>query len=91
MLAEHAATARHPEVVRVQVALLKLCEGKLDKLQRAITEAHGDYRDVLAWAEYPAQMRAPVSGVTKGQMNSFVYGDLLQYEDWLRAHIIGAS
>ena len=91
MLAEHAANAKHPEIVRVQVAALKLSDGAIDKLRQAIANANIDYRDVLAWAEYPAQMRGPVTGLSKDQTNSLVAADHVQYDEWLRAHVDDAT
>ena len=41
------------EVFRVRLAVLKLAEGDLDKLERNTMLAQQDYRDVLAAAEYP--------------------------------------
>jgi hypothetical protein len=43
--------------VRVQLAILKLSEGDPKKLRSNVAVALIDYRDVLAWAEYPEQMR----------------------------------
>jgi hypothetical protein len=86
LLAEHAAHANHPEVSRVQVATLKLSDGSIDKLREAIRSANFDYRDVLAWAEYPAQMQGPVTGLSKEQTTSLVSADHLQYDAWLRKH-----
>lgn len=37
---------------RVQIAILKLSEGNVDKLLQCVTAAKLDYRDVLYWAEY---------------------------------------
>ena len=45
---------RHePEVARVQVAILVLCESSEAKLDEYVAVAKRDYRDVLFWAEYP--------------------------------------
>ncbi len=44
-----------PERDRVQVALLKLREGSLDRLEKCVATAIQDYRDVLAPAEYPRE------------------------------------
>lgn len=38
---------------RVQLAILKLCEGDENKLLHFVEVAKQDYRDVLYWAEYP--------------------------------------
>ena len=37
---------------RVQLAVLKLSEGRIDKLQHYVEQARMDFRDVLYWAEY---------------------------------------
>ncbi len=44
-----------PERDRVQLALLKLCEGSLDRLEKCVATAIQDYRDVRAPAEYPRE------------------------------------
>jgi hypothetical protein len=48
----------HNEPLRVRMACLKLAGGDLVTLKRYLRDAGMDYRDVLAWAEYPAYMRA---------------------------------
>jgi hypothetical protein len=42
---------------RVQLAILKLSEGRRDRLPELVAMAKRDYRDVLAYAEYPEEMR----------------------------------
>jgi predicted Fe-Mo cluster-binding NifX family protein len=42
---------------RVQLAILKLSEGNEEKLREFVTVAKRDYRDVLFWAESPAEAR----------------------------------
>lgn len=37
---------------RVQIDILKLSEGDLDKLHEYVRVAKRDYRDVIYWAEY---------------------------------------
>jgi hypothetical protein len=46
------------ESSRVHLAILKLSEGDPEKLLDYIEAARIDYRDVLAWAEYPEQLRS---------------------------------
>ena len=46
------------EVERILFAVLKLSEGKLDKLGTAIKEAIKDYRDVLVWAGFASDIQA---------------------------------
>jgi len=40
----------------VQTAVLKLCAGRIDALESEVESAKVDYSDVLAYAEYPAEM-----------------------------------
>jgi len=42
---------------RVQLAILKLSEGNEEKLREFVAVAKRDYRDVLFWAEYPAEAK----------------------------------
>ncbi len=46
-----------PERGRVQLALLKLCEGSLDRLEQCVATAIQDYRDVLARQSTQARAR----------------------------------
>jgi hypothetical protein len=70
---------------RVQLAILKLSEGDPEKLLQYIEAARVDYRDVLAWAEYPEQLS---SGKNSFNTPPDEYEDMLgrdrrQYEAWL--------
>lgn len=76
------------EPARVQLAILKLSNGDSEKLHDYIQAARLDYRDVLAWAEYPEQMR---SGKSRYNTDLDVYEAILkadreQYEAWLEEH-----
>lgn len=73
------------EVSRVQLAVLKLSDGDPDKLQHYIEAAQIDYRDVLAWAEYPQQMRsgATRSNTPRDEYETILAADRRQYESWL--------
>lgn len=42
---------------RVQLGVLKLSGGQLQRLPALVDMAKGDYRDVLAYAEYPEEAR----------------------------------
>jgi hypothetical protein len=42
---------------RVQLAILKLSEGNEEKLREFVAVAKRDYRDVLFWADNPAEAR----------------------------------
>jgi hypothetical protein len=54
ILDEYGIEPYEPERERVQLAILKLSEGDVDKLLHYIRAAKQDYRDVLYWSTYPA-------------------------------------
>ena len=53
----YVARAACPEPERVALAILKLSDGDHARLLEHIAAALTDSRDVLAWAEFPEQMR----------------------------------
>ena len=68
---------------RVFLAILKLCdEEKLTDPAHYVNTAKKDFRDVLAWAEYPNQMKF---GPTKDSAKTaeLIKKDLEQYQAWL--------
>lgn len=42
-----------PEKARVQLAILKLSQGSMEKLAYFVDAARRDYRDLLFWSENP--------------------------------------
>jgi hypothetical protein len=79
-----AAYGREPyqtDPLRVRMACLKLALGRTGELRRLVANACADYRDVLAWAEYPAYMRAR----TPAAQESAVETDWKQLQEWLHA------
>ena len=76
-----APLSTHPEADRVALACLKLSGGDPVKLKAAVDAALLDYRDVLAWAEYPRQMRlgpnAPADAVQRARRE-----DAEEYRRW---------
>ncbi len=74
-----------PERERVQMAILKLSEDqKTDNPGPYVDAAKKDYRDVLAWAEYPSQMNGGAIARTDpegAQRNA--EADERQYKAWL--------
>ena len=71
------------EPARVQLAILKLCdEDGRDDPSSYVAAAKADYRDVLAWAEYPNQMRQSgnLDDEERERLKSL---DEAQYEQWL--------
>jgi len=70
------------EVHRVQLALLKISEGNLDKLQLYTHGAKDDFRDTLIPAEYPEEYQAS-SKTPPEEMTAIRKRDREQYEAWL--------
>lgn len=70
---------------RVHLAILKLCdEENLSDPSRYVEAAKIDYRDVLAWAEYPNQMRSGVSNTNEPEVVDRIREmDRKQYLKWL--------
>jgi hypothetical protein len=73
-----------PEGDRVRLAILKLCqESGLTSPESVLATARVDYRDVLAWAEYPGQMAPDWFTLGAEEQRAVVRADLDQYERWL--------
>jgi hypothetical protein len=74
-----------PERERVQLAILKVCGGDQEQLRLALDNAKSDFRDVLAWAEYPGAMRnmGPSSADSSSKLARIDEEDRQQYIDWL--------
>ena len=74
------------EPLRVRVAVLKLSEGQLGQLEYYVDRAGEDYRDVLAWAEYPEELEQPTWRLPASEVRRIREADRAQYLAWLRAH-----
>ncbi|MFI7673938.1 hypothetical protein [Actinophytocola sp. NPDC049390] len=73
-----------PERARVQLAIVKLCdEDGTDALPRYVDTACQDHRDVLAWAEFPQQMRPDWFSLSVTDRAKVVKADRQQYARWL--------
>jgi hypothetical protein len=70
------------EPERVVLAILKLSAGDHAQLLQVITGAVSDYRDVLAWAEFPEQMRLG-HGADRKALRAAQRRDHEQYLRWL--------
>ena len=71
---------------RVQLALLKLSEGELDKLEYYLKMAKGDFRDVLSLAEYPLAHKVGWTEIRKMDsqtVEQLRQKDREQYLEWL--------
>lgn len=71
---------------RVQLAILKLSEGERERLTELVGMARRDYRDVLAYAEYPEEMRigfVDMSRLSADEARAVRQRDRGQYLEWL--------
>ena len=71
---------------RVQLGILKLSGGKLERLPALVDMAKGDYRDVLAYAEYPEEVRLSYEVIRKlppEKIQAIRSRDREQYLQWL--------
>lgn len=81
--------ASRPPSPRVQLGVLKLCEGDIDEIAGLVDLANIDYRDVLALAEYPEQhrgwshSRTDLSAAERQAYDDAVARDREQYLAWL--------
>jgi hypothetical protein len=88
-LARYGVELQEREQRRVQLAILKLVsEDGLDRLGDLVDAAKRDYRDVLAWAEYPAQMRAPIKQTPEESLDTGEL-DAEQYSRWIKQFLGG--
>jgi hypothetical protein len=70
---------------RVQLAVLKLAAGDISALRREIETAKCDYRDVLAYAEYPRYSREiGFDDVSDSVKQTVIDEDWRQYEIWFK-------
>jgi hypothetical protein len=86
VLAQYGTQAHEREDIRVRVAALKLSGGSLDRLRELVATAKRDYRDVLAWAEYPEELRSPTWRMPAADQARIRAADRAQYIAWLAAH-----
>jgi hypothetical protein len=74
-----------PEKERVQIAILKLSGGDLESLREHVEIAKSDFRDVLAYAEYPEEMIKDTWKMSdKEEVKRIRERDRQQYIDWLQ-------
>jgi hypothetical protein len=85
-LREYGRRQGERECARVQLAVLKLADGSLQKLRAAMESAKCDFRDVLAPAEYPAygKMRSQLDTLSLEEQSRIIDSDWRQYEEWLK-------
>lgn len=85
VLREYGVEGWHRETDRVRAAILKLADGKLEELRRHLDCAKSDYRDVLAYAEYPNYFKETtfVAGMREEEVEKIVAEDWRAYQEWL--------
>jgi hypothetical protein len=83
-LNEYGRESWHREPARVRLAVLKLAQGNLKSLRAALKTAKEDFRDVLAYAEYPAYFQdVSPSDADPAKRRRAIDADWQQYRDWL--------
>lgn len=68
---------------RIAAAILKLANGELSELNQLIEQANSDYRDVIAWAEYPRVFKAGFGELSEQAEHKANEADWNKYQDWL--------
>lgn len=82
VLGQYGTRPHEREAIRVRVAALKLSDGSLEQLRELISHAKRDYRDVLAWAEYPEEMRRLTWRLPASEQIRIRTADRAQYLAW---------
>jgi hypothetical protein len=67
--------------------MLKLSEGQLGLLKHYLNRAKQDYRDVLAWAEYPEELVQPTWNMPADDVRRIREADRAQFWAWLERHL----
>ena len=66
LLTTYGTETFHKEQERVLLDILALAKGDLQQVEELVERARTDYRDIIFWAEYPAESRLD----TKGKIES---------------------
>ena len=88
LLLTYGTASGEQEQERVRLALIKLSGGDLNELATLAVAATRDYRDVLMWAEFPEEARAPfahrldLTAPERSQLKAIRARDRSQYEAW---------
>jgi hypothetical protein len=73
-----------PDRLRVQLAIVKLSdEDQRDSPDHYVDVARNDHRDVLAWAEFPQQLRPDWFTLSVTERAKVTKADRQQYARWL--------
>lgn len=84
VLARYGKDAWQTGALRVQMACLKLAKGDPQAVEKYIEVARGDFRDVLAWAEYPSYFKGFMAGTPEAREEA-IERDWRQLQAWLHA------
>jgi len=82
-LRQYGTESYENEPARVRLAVLKISGGDLELLRSNVATAKQDYRDILAYAEYPRQMGQDSWKLSPAQNRALVAADRREYEGWL--------
>lgn len=83
ILDQYGVESYEQERERVQIAILKLSEGEVKELEEGVKVARQDYRDVLAYAEYPLEMKEEAWTLDEQKAKEIREKDRKQYLEWL--------
>jgi len=70
---------------RIKVAVLKLADGKIDKLDKLVDKANVDFRDVIVLAEYPRNWKNGFDNIPNKNRKKEYLDDWNEYQDWLNS------
>ena len=87
LLNEYGTESYETGRTRVQLGILKLSRGDRERLPDLVKMAKVDWRDVLAYAEYPEEMRTDptrMRDMPEQDARSIRERDRRQYEKWLK-------
>jgi len=73
---------------RVWASLMKISEGEIEQLRENVERAKSDFRDILAYAEYPEysdKVGFDDENFTKTELKDIIKADWKQYQNWLKA------
>lgn len=83
ILARYGRPGIDRELIRVRLAALRVSGGSVPELEKAVTAALVDYRDVLSWAEYPVELVNPTWEMPAADVTRIRTSDRSQYQEWL--------
>ena len=89
-LARYGQAGQEPEVERVQLAILKLCDGQRERVTELVEAAKRDRAGVLFRAEHPREAAADwaraggLSPLDELRLADLRTEDLREYWEWLR-------